>query len=36
MGKPSFSQTAVSVPSGPATTNVVMNYRQGLSVKPIG
>lgn len=36
MGKPSFAQTAVSVPSGSATTHVVMNYRQGLAVKPIG
>jgi len=36
MGRPSFTQTAVSVPNGPATTNVVVNYRQGLSVKPIG
>jgi uncharacterized protein (DUF2141 family) len=36
MGKPSFSQTAVSVGRGPSKTNVVVNYRQGLSVKPIG
>ena len=36
MGKPSFAQTVVSVPSGPAKTTVVINYRQGLSVKPIG
>jgi len=36
MGKPSFAQTAVSIGNGPATTTVVMNYRQGLSVKPIG
>ena len=36
MGKPSFAQTAVSVGTGPATTSVVMNYRQGLSVRPIG
>lgn len=36
MGRPSFGQTAVVVPNGPATTNVVMNYRQGLSVRPIG
>jgi uncharacterized protein (DUF2141 family) len=35
MGKPSFAQTAVAVPGGPARTNVVMNYRTGLSVKPI-
>jgi uncharacterized protein (DUF2141 family) len=36
MGKPSFAQTAVTVGDGPAKTNVVMNYRSGLSVKPIG
>jgi uncharacterized protein (DUF2141 family) len=36
MGKPSFAQTAVSVPNGPANTSVVMNYRKGLSVRPIG
>ena len=36
MGKPSFAQTAVSVGDGPARTNVVMNYRSGLSVKPVG
>jgi uncharacterized protein (DUF2141 family) len=35
MGKPSFGQTAVAV-SGPERTNVVMNYRSGLSVRPIG
>ena len=36
MGKPSFGQTAVTVPNGPAKTNVVMNYRSGLVVRPIG
>ena len=36
MGKPSFGQTAVAVPNGPAKTNVVMKYRSGLSVKPVG
>jgi uncharacterized protein (DUF2141 family) len=36
MGRPSFAQTAVSVPNGPAKTNVVMNYRRGLSVRPAG
>jgi uncharacterized protein (DUF2141 family) len=35
MGKPSFAQTAVSV-DGPEHTSIVVNYRQGLSVKPIG
>ena len=36
MGKPSFAQTVVAVPKGPANTTVVVNYRQGLAVKPIG
>ena len=36
MGKPTFAQTAVTVSKGPARINVVMNYRNGLSVKPIG
>ena len=36
MGKPSFGQTAVSVAKGPSSTSIIMNYRQGLSVKPIG
>ncbi len=36
MGRPSFGQAAVTVPDGPARTNVVMNYRSGLSVRPIG
>ena len=36
MGKPSFAQTVVAVPGGPAKTTVVVNYRQGLAVKPIG
>ena len=36
MGKPSFGQTAVAVPKGAANTHVVMNYRQGLAVKPLG
>ena len=36
MGKPTFGQTAVTVPNGPARTHVVMNYRSGLSVKPVG
>ena len=35
MGRPSFAQTAVAVPNGSARTNVVMNYRSGLSVRPI-
>ena len=36
MGKPSFAQTAVAVGDGPAKTTVVMNYRSGLTVKPVG
>lgn len=35
MGKPTFAQTAVTV-NGPERTSVVMNYRNGLSVRPIG
>ena len=35
MGKPSFAQTAVNVGSGPSRTTIVVNYRQGLSVKPL-
>lgn len=35
MGKPSFAQTAVSVGNGPSRTTIVVNYRQGLSVKPL-
>ena len=34
-GKPSFAQTAVGVGQGPTRLRVVVNYRQGLSVKPI-
>ena len=36
MGKPSFGETAVAVAKGQAKTSIVVNYRQGLSVKPIG
>ena len=35
MGKPSFAQTATNVGKGPSSTSVVINYRQGLSVKPL-
>jgi uncharacterized protein (DUF2141 family) len=35
-GKPSFGETAVRVGSEPARIRVVVNYRQGLSVRPIG
>lgn len=35
MGKPSFGETAVAVSKGQGRTSIVVNYRQGLSVKPI-
>jgi len=36
LGRPSFGQTAVAVRGGPTRVNVVINYRQGMSVGPIG
>ena len=36
LGRPSFGQTAVAVKGGPTRVNVVINYRQGMSVGPIG
>lgn len=33
--KPSFAETAVRVGAEPARIRVVINYRQGLSVKPL-
>jgi uncharacterized protein (DUF2141 family) len=33
--KPSFAETAVRVGNEPARVRVVLNYRQGLSVRPI-
>jgi uncharacterized protein (DUF2141 family) len=36
LDKPSFGETALAVSKGPGRTHIVMNYRQGLSVKPIG
>ena len=36
MGKPSFGQTAIAVPNGPAKTSIIMNYRSGLTVRPAG
>lgn len=36
LGRPSFGQTAVPVKAGPTRVNVVLNYRQGMSVGPIG
>ena len=36
-GRPSFGQTAVAVPArGPARLNVTINYRNGMTVGPIG
>ena len=34
--KPTFAQTAIKVTSQPAKIRVVMNYRRGLSVGPVG
>ena len=34
--RPSFGETAVRVGSSPARLRVVMNYRRGLTVGPIG
>ena len=36
LGRPSFAQTAVAVSRGPAKVRVVINYRNGISVGPIG
>jgi uncharacterized protein (DUF2141 family) len=36
LGRPSFGQTAVAVRGGPARINVVINYRNGMTVGPIG
>ena len=33
--RPSFAQTAIGVANRPTRLRIVMNYRQGLSVKPI-
>lgn len=35
MGRPSFGQTAIAVPKGSTRIHVVVNYRSGLTVKPI-
>ena len=35
-GRPSFGDTAVAVARGPAKIRVVINYRQGMKVGPIG
>ena len=36
LGRPSFGQTAVAVKGGPTKIRVVINYRQGMKVGPIG
>ena len=36
LGRPSFGQTAIAVPRGPAKIRVVINYRRGMKVGPIG
>ena len=36
LGRPSFGQTAVAVRGGPTRVNVVINYRRGMTVGPIG
>ena len=36
LGRPNFAQTAIPVQRGPTRLNVVMNYRQGIMVGPIG
>ena len=36
LGRPSFGQTAIAVKGGPTRVNVVISYRQGMSVGPIG
>ena len=36
LGRPSFGQTAVPVKAGPTRIHVVMYYRSGMSVGPIG
>ena len=34
--KPSFSQVAIPVGNGPKAVSVVLNYRRGLSIGPVG
>ena len=36
LGRPNFTQTAIPVQQGTTRLNVQMNYRQGMSVGPIG
>ena len=35
LGRPNFAQTAVAVRGGPTRVNVVINYRSGMTVRPI-
>ena len=35
-GRPNFAHTAVAVKGGPTRVNVVINYRRGMTVGPIG
>ena len=36
LGRPNFAQTAIPVQRGTTRLSVVMNYRQGFSIGPIG
>lgn len=36
LGRPNFTQTAVAVRGGPARIHVVINYRRGMTVGPVG
>lgn len=36
LGRPSFAETAVAVRGGPTKVHVVINYRRGMNVAPIG
>ena len=36
LGRPNFAQTAIPVQQGTTRLNVLMNYRQGMTVGPIG
>jgi len=36
LGRPSFAQTAIAVQRGATRVKVVINYRQGMTVGPIG
>jgi len=36
LGRPSFAQTAIAVQRGATRVKVVINYRQGMTVAPIG